>query len=431
MNKELLKLTFPNIISNITVPLLGMADIAMMGRMENANYIGAIALGSMIFNFIYWGFSFLRMGTSGLSAQAYGRQDKSESIHILVRSLFIAIIGSIVIWTIQVPIKNLSFELIKSTPEVERLAIEYFRIRIWAAPATISLYAFTGWFLGMQNAKAPMFIALLVNLANLFLNLLFIFVFGMKSDGVAIGTVISQYIGLTIAILIVLKKYPYCFKFFSKKLFWQISQFLIFFNLSKDIFIRTFLLILVISFLQAESAKDSSNILAINNIMLQFFTLFSYIIDGFAHAAEAISGKYYGAKEKRKFFLAVKLTFQWAFLIAGFFSITYLLAGNSLIDLFTNIEELKTGIKPYFFWVYLIPLLSFSAFIWDGIFIGITASKGLRNSMLISTFLFFVLYYSLTIMPKNHALWLSFSVFLLSRGISQTFIYTFSISKKI
>jgi len=423
MNKEILRLAIPNVISNITIPLLGMVDMALMGRMESVHYIGAIGLGSMIFNFIYWGFGFLRMGTSGFTSQAFGRNDRNETIAGLFRALVVALIGAITVIALQVPIAKLGFSLIKGEQEVESLAQSYFYIRIWAAPATIAIYAFTGWFVGMQNAKIPMFVAIIINGLNIIFNVLFVFVFGMKSDGVALGTVLAQYSGLLFCVYFLIRKYHHYFQFVTKKLVFQLSKFLEFFSVGKDIFIRTFLLVLVISFIQAESARIDSTILAVNNVLLQFFTLFSYFADGFAHAAEAIGGKYFGAGNKTSFSKTVKQTFKWGIFVSILFSLVYLILNKPMIRIFTDIPEIINSATTYIVWIIIVPVVSFAAFLWDGIYIGTTTSKGLRNTMIISAMSFFAMYYLINGWDKNHILWFCFVVFLFFRGLVQSLLY--------
>jgi MATE family multidrug resistance protein len=211
VNKEILKLAIPNIVSNITIPLLGIIDLALMGHMESEKYIGAIALGTMIFNVLYWAFAFLRMGTSGFTAQAFGEKNKQEQALNLFRSTLTAFIGASLLILFQIPIEFLSFKLIGGGQEVEQLAREYFYIRIWAAPATISLFAFNGWYLGMQNARVPMIIALVINVLNILFNLLFVFGFGMKSEGVALGTLLAQYSGFATALFYLKKDFNWVF----------------------------------------------------------------------------------------------------------------------------------------------------------------------------------------------------------------------------
>lgn len=418
MNREILRLAFPNIISNITIPLLGMADLAILGRLESEVYIGAIALGGMIFNFIYWGFGFLRMGTSGFTAQAYGADNNKEISLILYRSLLITLAGSIIILAMQRPVELFSFLLIHGSAEVEQLASEYFYIRIWAAPATIGIYAFTGWFLGMQNAKFPMIIAIVINILNIGLNILFVFGMGMTSDGVALGTLISQYVGLTLAIILLLKHYRQFLLFSIPKETFKWIALKRFFSVNKDILIRTICLIFTFSFFTARSASINDTFLAVNTLLLQFLFIFSYLIDGFAYAAEALVGKYTGAQNAFKLKSVVKHLFIWGFVISVPFTIVYLFGGDFILRILTSNESIISLAHKYMYWVVLIPLVTFPAFLWDGIYIGATAAKEMRNTLLIATLLIFIpVYFISREIIGNHGLWLAMILFMLTRGI--------------
>ncbi len=422
MNKEILRIAIPNIVSNISIPLLGVIDMAIMGHLGSNIYIGAVTLGSMIFNFIYFGFGFLRMSTSGFTAQAYGAKNEQEIILTLGRALTAALAGSIIILLLQYPIAWIGFKLISGSAEVEILARQYFFIRIFAAPAAVSLFAITGWFLGMQNAKYPMIITLVVASLNLLFNLIFIYGLGMKSEGVAWGTLLAQYCGLALAIILFLKKYRSYLNLWTYKAMMQITALKRFFLVNRDILIRTLMLLATLSFFTAESARLGNNILAINGILIQFFFIFSYLIDGFAFAAEALVGKYIGAKDSGLLKQIIKKLFNWGIGIAILITLIYYVGGKYILYIMTdNLEVISNGL-PYLIWMASIPLLTFAGFIWDGIFIGATESPSLRNAMIISTLvLFFPFYYLIGKPMGNHGLWMSFMLFMLSRGIILTF----------
>ena len=432
MNKRILNIAIPNIISNITIPLLGIVDLALVGHLDSEAYIGAIALGGMLFNFIYWGFSFLRMGTSGFAAQSYGKKDFSESFYILYRALFVGFIGAIFLLIMQKPIDLLSFFIINGSEEVEFFARQYFYIRIWAAPATIALYSISGWYIGMQNAKIPMIIAITVNLLNVGFNVLFIKVFGMKSDGVALGTVLAQYMGLIVALIFLSKNSKRLKQHLIFKEILQINALKKFLNVNKDIFIRTICLVFALSFFTAKSAKYGDTLLAVNTLLLQFFMIYAHIVDGFAFAGEALAGKYFGAKDKLNLIKVSKLLFYWGLIMAGIFTIAYFFGDNLLLRILTDNTELIQNIQAYLFWVYLIPALTFGAFIWDGIFIGVTASASMRNAMLISTFLVFIpSYFILHHFFYNHGLWAAFMLFMIARLVALSFYAPKAIFKRI
>ncbi len=425
VNRSILRLAIPNIISNITIPLLGIVDIALMGHLGSDDYIGAIALGALIFNFIYWGFGFLRMGTSGFTAQAWGRRDLPETFHILTKATLIGIAGGIFLLLIQKPISTIGFGLIKGEPQVESLALEYFRIRIWAAPATLGQYAILGWFIGMQNARFPMIVAIASNIFNVIFSYTLVVYAHMGTAGVALGTVIAQYLGLLLSVLLFMLYYSRLTKYLNLARAFRLKDLKIFMNVNKDIFIRTMCLVIVFSYFTARSAsidaggEGRETILAVNSLLMEFFMFFSFLIDGLAYAGEALSGRYIGAASKQNLGKMVRTIFIWGGVTGLVFALIYLFAGSNILMLLTNNKEVINNAKPYIFWMVAIPLISFPAFLWDGIYIGATAGSAMRNSMLISTLIiFFPAYFLIRPVIGNHALWLAFILFLLSRGVT-------------
>jgi MATE family multidrug resistance protein len=361
------------------------------------------------------------MGTTGFTAQAYGAGNKKEASLIFARSMMVAIAGGIILILIRMPIDWFSFRLFESSATVKGLASEYFYIRIWAAPATLSLYALTGWFLGMQNAKIPMILAILINILNVGANYIFVYGFGMRSDGVAWGTLIAQYTGLIAGVILFIRYYGSIVREWNYKAIMQIKALKRFFMVNKDILIRTILLILAFAIFTASSARMSDNILAVNTILLQFLLLFSYFLDGFAYAAESLAGKFYGAgklKELRKF---TRYIFVWGTLISIPFSLAYLFAGKYILYILTDNPDVISQASPYLFWLALVPIVSFVAFIWDGIFTGCTATAAMRNTMIIASLLIYIPLNYLLIGPlQNHGLWLSLMIFLIARGMIMT-----------
>lgn len=423
MHKDILKLSIPNILTNLTVPLLGMVDLHLMGYLNSETYMGAIALGGVIFNFVYWGFAFLRMSISGIAAQAFGKNDSQKSAMVLYRGMFIAITGSILLIVFQSGLEKLCFGLTEGSPEVKDLARNYFYVRIWAAPAAISLMVINGWLLGMQNAFYPMLISVLINIVNIACSFLFVKEFGLEERGVAMGSVIAQYTGLTLALILFFKKYKWTLKHFSLKAIAVISEFKKFLYVSGDILIRMWCVIAVFTFFTSQSAGFGDVALAANSALLQFLFLFSYFLDGFAYAAEAIVGKYFGAKNKIGLIEASKKLFIWGAFFGITFTLSYYFWGDHFLHLFTNKSSVISEASQYLWWLIFIPLASFGSFIWDGIYIGATASKAMRNTMLISSILFFfVPYYIFHQSLGIHALWLSMLLFMLSRSVSQTIL---------
>jgi len=420
MNKQILRLAIPNIISNLSVPLLSTVDTALMGRQESAAYIGAVGLGAIIFNFIYWSFGFLRMGTTGLAAQAYGNGDNQELSNILGRAFIMVAGGTVLIWALQMPIAWASFGLLEGSPEVEALAREYYGIRIWAAPATIGLYAMMGWFFGMQNAIYPMLLTILINAVNIVANLVLIYHFGMKADGVALGTVIAQYVGLFAAFGLFYYKYRDYIKYFNRKKILEIEAIKRFLSLNANIFIRTFCLIFVLAFFTNQSAKQGDVLLAVNMILMQLINWMAYGVDGFAYASESLVGKYAGAKDMTNLKKAVRYSFAWGMIFALIFSVAYFFGGKHLLWLFTDQENIVTAALPFMAWMAIIPLISTPSYMWDGIYIGMTASREMRDSMLLAMIVFLVSYFALRFMGNN-GLWLALVIFLAARGGIQWF----------
>jgi len=424
MRKEIFRLTIPNIITNITIPLLGIVDLALLGHLNSHVYLGAVSIGAMIFNILYWGMNFLRMSTTGFTAQAFGRKDNSKIASNLISPVIIGISIGILLIFLQYPIDKLSFYLLDAEKQTEQFASSYFAIRIWAAPATLALYGFYGWFIGVQNAKYPMIVAVSINIVNVALSYFFIYNLGMNSDGAAIGTVIAQYFGLLLSIIFILAKYKNYFKTYKLKIRFNKTELSRYFAVNANIFVRTLGIMAVFTFFTGSSANRGTLVLDANTILFQFYIFFSYFIDGFAYATEALTGKYLGEKNKVKLVKAVKEIFKYSFLISIVFTLVYLFLGKEIIKLMSSQAEVIALAEKYLFWVWLLPILSFASFIWDGAFVGLTASKEMRNTMLFSSVLvFFPAFYLLQNYMGNNALWLALLLFLLSRGLTQTLIF--------
>jgi len=417
LNKQILALAIPNILTNLSVPILSSVDTAVVGHLEESYYLGAIAIGSMIFNFIYWGFGFLRMGTTGLTSQAFGEKDADEIILNLYRPALIAIIFGVAIIILQYFIANIAFYLVDASANVEKFASDYFFIRVFAAPATLLIYVFHGWFLGMQNAKYPLVLLVSVNILNLFFNVLFIFYFGMKSDGVAYGTLLAQYLGLFIAFLLFSKKYKHYSRNIHIKEILEISKLKKFYQVNSNIFIRTLALLFVLSFFTAESARFGDNVLAANTILMQMWIIISYAVDGFAFAAESLVGKIIGEKNRTELKLLIKYIFAWGIGVGAIFTIVYAIVGEMIVRLFTNNIVVIEIALNFIIWTIVSQLINSISFIWDGIYIGATKTKAMRNSMLISAFLIFLpVYYLTRCSLGNESLWLALTLFMLVRS---------------
>ncbi len=436
MNRRILGLALPNIVTNITVPLLGMVDMAIVGHLSG-NHIGAIAIGTQIFNLIYWNFGFLRMGTSGLTAQAFGAERWDEALKILIRACAIALSIALLLFLLQWPISLVVPHIFEGSDTVMGLALTYFFVRIWAAPATLGLYAIKGWFIGMQDSKTPMWIAIALNCVNIMASLLFVLVLQWDIFGVALGTVIANYTGLALGIIFLRKKAKdskdlKVFKdikdvkgFVRSALHWEEMK--LFFKVNSDIFLRTLCLSGVFTFITAASSHMSDQILAVDALLLQFFTLFSYIMDGFAYAGESLVGRHIGARQLRHLKLAVRLLIAWGLALTVVFTGLYAAFGNQFLHIFTDKPDVIAAAGDYMGWVLAIPVCGFAAFLFDGIFIGATATRTMRNAMFVATGAFFAIYYGLKELHSgqldphtwNNILWTAFMVFLILRGLLQ------------
>lgn len=420
MNKQILHIALPSIISNITVPLLALVDTTIVGHLGSASYIAAIALGGMIFNMIYWLFNFLRMGTGGLTAQAYGANQHQATSYILLRSLTIAGGIALTLLLLQRPIFQVTFHFVTATAEVRSLASIYFNILIWGAPAMLALYSFTGWFLGMQNARIPMCIAITQNVVNIAVSTLLVFGCHLKIEGVALGTLISQYTALLLAVIFCLTKFDVK-QHFELKAILDINTLKRFFQINRDIFLRTLCLIAVTTYFTSAGSTQGELTLAANTLLMQFFIIFSYFMDGFAYAGEALGGRYFGAHDRLNFQRVTRYLFAWGGALSVLFFFIYFLSGTSLLHLLTNDSQVINRAQQYLPIVYFIPLISFAAFLFDGLYIGTTATRYMLISMFCASAAFFVLINVCTL--SNTLLWLAFLVYLGGRGLMQAFLF--------
>lgn len=418
MNRQILRLAIPNIISNLSVPLLGAVDTAVVGRLEHVYYLGAIAVGSIIFDFIFWGFGFLRMGTTGMTAQAYGAQDERKTRIILFRVLLVAVASSAFILLIQYPLIDVSLYLVNASPEVEEYTRLYYHIRIFAAPATLALFGLNGWFLGMQNSTYPMIVTIFLNIVNIILNLIFVFRFNMTVDGVATGSLVASFLALGLAIILYKKKYGGV----KLNIRWgeliETEELKKFFSVNRDIVIRTLCLIFSYAFFTAKSAEMGDVVLAANTILLQMWYISSYGTDGFAYAAESLVGRFKGAKDDDQLKQAVKANMLWGLGLGLLGTTTYAIFDAEIIALFTDKENVIAVAMTVVIWLIAAPVVNSVCFIWDGVYIGATATGAMRNSMLIATILVFIPVYFISESYFGiHALWMAMTAFMVARGV--------------
>ena len=418
-NKRILDIALPSIVSNITVPLLGLIDVMIVGHLGATSYIGAIAVGGMLFNIIYWIFGFLRMGTGGMVSQAFGRKDEGEIIRLLLRSVSIGLSVALLLIVLQYPIRKIAFIFIEATPDVQANAELYFRICIWGAPAVLGLYSFNGWFIGMQNSRIPMMIAITQNIVNILASLCFVFGLNMKIEGVALGTMIAQYAGFLMAFSLWYTRYAE----FRRRISWEgvfeKGALIRFFQVNRDIFFRTICLVAVTVYFTSAGSAQGEVILAVNTLLMQLFTLFSYFMDGFAYAGEALTGRFIGAEDKESLKHTIRDLFRWGVALSALFTVIYAIGGAPFLRLMTDDVVVQNAAAPYFYWVLAIPFAGFAAFLYDGIFIGATATRMMFHSMLVATLSFFFLFFAFRGMLGNHALWMAFIIYLILRGVMQ------------
>ena len=431
MNKEIFRIAIPNIISNITVPLMGLVSAAIVGRDSGtAAAIGALNLGVYIFNFIYWNCSFIRMGTSGLTAQAYGRGDFHETTAMLARAVTVSLVLSALVLIFQRPLGEFSLWLMDG----DEVVAEYFYARIWAVPAGILLFGLYGWFVGMQNGVIPMSISIIVNSLHILFGWWFVFSFKMGIVGIAYASVVSQWIGLLLAIILIIVYFRKTMRPIVLREVLNFSSMKRFFQVNGDIIVRTFCNVGVYTFFAAASNKMGEGgscdtaILAVNSTLMQLLMLFSYMNDGFAYAAEAMTGRFIGARDLVSLKKCLRYCVIWTFATAIIAISLYLIGWEWLFTSFlgdSSAGELATVLavaKRYIGWIVVIPLFAALPFMLDGVYAGATLTRAMRNSMLLATLIFFGVYYALQPLMNNDALWLAFLLYIISRLVFQYFM---------
>ena len=421
-DRQILQLALPAIVTNITVPLLGLVDTAIVGHMGSAACIGAVAVGSMIFNLIYWLFAFLRMGTSGLTAQARGQRDVAASAGLLVRAVGVSLAVALLLLVLQWPLRQLMLWLIAPTADVRPLAVAYYNIVVWGAPAMLTLYALSGWYVGMQNTRLPMVISIMQNVVNIVASLVLVYGLGLQVEGVALGTVIAQYAGLLVALGLLWRYYrPHLAPYLSPGTR-RPSSLAPFFRVNRDIFLRTLCLVAVNLYFTSAGARQGATVLAVNTLLMQLYLLFSYVLDGFAFAGEALGGRYWGARDWPAYRDVVRRLFRWGGVVTLLFTSVYVLGGMPFLRLLTDEPSVVEASRSYVWWAWLIPVAGVAAFVWDGIFIGTTQTRGMLLSSAVAAVVFFAAVWTLMPLVGNHGLWLSMLLYLFTRGVVQTVI---------
>jgi len=423
IHKEIFRLAIPNMISNIVIPLLGMVDTAIAGHLGDDRNIAALSIGVTIFNFIFWNCSFLRMGTSGMTAQAYGAGKKKECANMLLRSTWLALLITVTLVVFQKPIGHFALHVMQGSEQVQTLAAEYLFVRIWAVPASITLFTLHGWFIGMQDAKTPMMIAILSVIINATCSFYFAFDLEMGIAGIAWGSVVAQYAGLFLSCILLLIKYRAYLRLLDVKESLRLKPIMRFLQINRDILIRTVFVVLVYTFFTAASARFGDTILATNALLMQLFTLFSFLCDGFAYAAESLVGRFVGERNALLLKRFINKLIFWSIIIGLSFVMVYIVAWKDILLLFSSSVDLLDTAGKYIGWVIAVPLIACVPFMLDGIMVGATKTKLLRNTVLIATTLFFISFYTFSPFIGNNALWISFLLFLFVRGL---LLYFFS-----
>ena len=416
MNKSVLRLALPSILANITVPLVGMVDVGVSGHIGDAVAIGGMAISTMLFDLLYWNMGFLRVGTGGMTAQAYGRRDFGEVMKIFTQGLGTAIGIALIIFAIQYLYIDIALGFINCSEAVAGYARQYYFIRIWAAPATLSLFVFKGFFIGMQNAISPMAADITVNVANLGLSLLFAVKMGMGFRGIAWAVLTAQYTGLVLCTAIFLIYYRRLLKYINLKQSLRLKDLGRFFSVNGNLFIRSVCFLFIYVGFTSLSANYGDTQLAVGTIIMKLLMLYSFFIDGFAYAGEALAGKYIGARDKNGLRLSVKVIFRWCLWIAVASTIIYVLGGKQMFSLMTDKADVIEASIPFLVWLWVMPALSTAAFVWDGIYIGATSTKSIMWGMICAALAFFGFYYALRPLWGIQALYAAYMAHIIVRS---------------
>lgn len=422
-DRDIWRIAAPMILSNISVPLLGMVDTGVTGHLGSPAYLGAVAIGATIFGFLYTGMNFLRMGTTGIAAQRFGANDNDGLRVSLGQALIVSLLIALLLIALQGPIGHFALSMIGAEPDVESYALEYFSIRIWSAPGTLANFVLIGWFLGLQNARVPLYIFLTINLTNIALDLWFVLGLGMKVDGVALASVIAEYTGVAVGLgfaASALRKRAGHWPF--ARLF-NVRAYAAFFAVNANLFIRTMALMFTFAFVTAQGARLGGVVLAANAVLMNFQNLTAFALDGFAHATEALVGKAVGEKRKDVLERSVQLALKWSLIFAVGFCLIYIVIGPAMIRVLTDLPEVRSTAMQYLPWLIISPLVSVWSFLYDGVYVGATRAKEMRDIMLISAFVVFIPAWYLLQGFGNHGLWMAFTIFMASRGIGMHIWY--------
>ena len=416
-DRQVWRIAAPMILSNLSVPLLGMVDTGVTGHLDSPAYLGAVAIGASIFGFLYTGMNFLRMGTTGMAAQRFGAGDNDGLRVSLGQGLVVATAIALVLIAMQKPIGLLAMDLIGAKGEVREFALTYFWVRIWSAPGTLANFVLIGWFLGLQNARVPLLLFLTINSVNIALDLLFVVVLGMRVEGVALASVIAEYTGLATGLAFAARALMKHEGQWPLPRLVRLRAYAAFFSINTNLFVRTVALMFTFAFVTAQGTRLGSLILAANAVLMNLQNLTSFALDGIAHAAEAMVGKAIGERQRTALEQSVRLCLKWSLIFAVLIAAAYAIGGRSLVRLLTDLPDVRESAMRFLPWLVVSPLVSVWPFLYDGVYVGATRAREMRNIMLVSTVIVFLPAWYLLRGYGNHGLWLAFMLFMASRGI--------------
>lgn len=422
--RHIFAIAIPMILSAISIPLLGIVDTIILGHLDSPIYLASINVGATIFNVLFWGFGFLKMSTTGLIAQSYGKNDSENINKLLTQALVVAVVIACILLMFQQLIGVYTVKLMSQGGEVASMASDYFYIRIWSAPATLLIYVFFGYFLAIQESRKVLLIMLVNQVGNMILDYVFVMKMHWGIAGVAYGSLLSEYAAVLLGVYFLFKSgYKFATVKQLKRLLTPNNEMKQFFLLNRDIFIRTLCLMAVFALMTRGSARLGELSLAGNAVLLNFFYLMSYGLDGFAHAVESLCGQAYGANDKKGFKLVLKQVFIISFVLALFSSVIYLIFGQEIVNLLTSIQEVKDYANRYIIWLVIIPIIAMPSFVYDGLFVATTEARIMRKSMVMATIFCYIPLWYLLRGYDNHGLWMAFLSFFMVRSIAVHIYY--------
>jgi len=417
LDRRLWALAWPLMLTNITVPLLGLVDTAVLGHLSRPVYLAAVAVGANLFSVLYWAFGFFRMGTTGLVAQARGRRDDRALMQVLVQSLLVALGLGLALILLQQPLITIGLDLMNASPTVTTLAREYASIRIYSAPAVLCQYTLIGWMIGVQYPRGTLLVNVLANALNMVLDLALVTGLGLHSDGVAWATLIAEYAATGLGAWLVWHRRPSGVAL-DRRLLGVAADYWALLRVNRYLMVRTVCLLLTFAFFTAQGARLGDTVVAANAVLLTFLMIISNGLDGFANGAEALVGEAVGERSRARFRAVCAAAARWSFIGSLLFALAFILAGSTIIHLLTDLETVRREALLYMPWIWALPVVAVWSYLLDGIFIGAVQTRLMQNTMLLSVIGVFLPAWWLTRSWGNHGLWFALSLFLLARGLS-------------